>query len=68
LPTRRDYAERAWDHYTGTDALAHDMAINRKGLEKVIATQVDAGLMSKGASTAVAAYIVEGYLRDARNS
>ena len=35
LPTRRDYAERAWDHYIGTNALARDMAVNRKGLDKV---------------------------------
>ena len=68
LPTRRDYAERAWDHYIGTNALARDMAVNRKGLEKVIATLVEAGLLPKDASTSIAAYIVNDYLRDAQNS
>jgi ABC-type nitrate/sulfonate/bicarbonate transport system substrate-binding protein len=68
LPTRRDYAERAWDHYTGTGALSRDMAINRKGLEKVIATQMEAGLLSEGASMSTANYVVDDYLRDARNS
>ena len=68
LPTRRDYAERAWDHYIGTNALARDMAVNRKGLEKVIATQVEAGLLPKDASTAATTYIVGDYLRAAQNS
>jgi len=68
LPTRRDYAERAWDHYTSTNALARDMAVSHKGLEKVIATQIEAGLLPKDASTAPSAYIVDDYMRDARNS
>lgn len=68
LPTRRDYAERAWDHYIGTNALARDMAVNRKGLDKVIATLMEAGLLPKDASTSTAAYIVDDYLRDARRS
>jgi len=68
LPTRRDYAERAWDHYIGTNALARDMAVNRKGLDKVIATLMEAGLLPKDASTSTAAYIVDDYLRDAQRS
>jgi ABC-type nitrate/sulfonate/bicarbonate transport system substrate-binding protein len=68
LPTRRDYAERAWDHYIGTNALARDMAVNRKGLDKVIATLMEAGLLPKDASTSTAAYIVDDYLRDALRS
>ncbi len=68
LPTRRDYAERAWDHYIGTNALARDMAVNRKGLDKVIATLMEAGLQPKDASTSTAAYIVDDYLRDALRS
>ena len=68
LPTRRDYAERAWDHYIGTNALARDMAVNRKGLDKVIATLMEAGLLPKDASTSTATYIVDDYLRDAQRS
>lgn len=68
LPTRRDYAERAWDHYTGTNALTRDMAVNRKGLEKVIDTQRAAGLLPKDASTSTATYIVDDYLDEARKS
>jgi len=65
LPTRRDYAERAWDHYTRTNVLARDMAVNGKGLEKVIATQMEAGLLPEDASVAAASYMVDDYLRDA---
>lgn len=68
LPTRRDYAERAWDHYTRTNALDRDMAVNRKGLEKVIATQIEAGLLPETASTAAATYIVDDYLHEAQKS
>ncbi len=68
LPTRRDYAERAWDHYTRTNALARDMAINSKGLEKVIASQMEAGLLPKDTPTSAATYIVGDYLREAQNS
>lgn len=68
LPTRRDYAERAWDHYTRTNALARDMAVNRKGLEKVIVAQMEADLLPKDTSTTAASYIVDDYLREAQNS
>jgi ABC-type nitrate/sulfonate/bicarbonate transport system substrate-binding protein len=67
LPTRRDYAERAWEHYTRTNALNRDLAINRKGLEKVISTQMQAGLLASDASTDAAAYIAHSYLHDAQN-
>jgi ABC-type nitrate/sulfonate/bicarbonate transport system substrate-binding protein len=65
LPTRRDYAERAWDHYTRTNALDRDLAINRKGLEKVISTQMQAGLLACDASAEAIAYIADSYLHDA---
>jgi ABC-type nitrate/sulfonate/bicarbonate transport system substrate-binding protein len=68
LPTRRDYAERAWDHYTLTNALDRDLTINRKGLEKVISTQMQAGLLPSDASAEAAAYISDSYLRDAHNA
>jgi ABC-type nitrate/sulfonate/bicarbonate transport system substrate-binding protein len=68
LPTRRDYAERAWDHYTHSNALERDMAVNLKGLEKVIATQMEAGLLPKDASTSPASYIADDYLREAKAS
>ena len=66
LPTRLDYAERAWDYYTGTNALTRDMSVNRKGLEKVVATQKQAGLLPQEAPSEAAAYIVDDYLRAAR--
>ena len=68
LPTRRDFAERAWDHYTGTNALARDMSVNRKGLEKVITTQIEAGLLPKDASTAAASYVADDYLSEAQGA
>jgi len=66
LPTRRDYAERAWDYYTGTNALTRDMSVNRKGLEKVVATQKQAGLLPQNAPDDAGAYVVDEYLREAR--
>ena len=66
LPTRLDYAERAWDYYTGTNALTRDMSVNRKGLEKVVVTQKQAGLLPQEAPSEAAAYVVDDYLRAAR--
>ena len=66
LPTRRDYAERAWGYYTGTNALTRDMSVNRKGLEKVVATQKQAGLLPQNAPDDAGAYVVDEYLREAR--
>lgn len=66
LPTRLDYAERAWDYYTGTNALTRDMSINREGMKKVIATQKAAGLLPQNASDDIDAYVVADYLREAR--
>jgi ABC-type nitrate/sulfonate/bicarbonate transport system substrate-binding protein len=68
LPTRRDYAERAWDYYTDTNALTRDLSINRKGLEKVIAAQREAGLLPETAPQAVDAYVVNEYLNEARSA
>ena len=66
LPTRLDYAERAWDYYTGTNALTRDMSVNRKGLEKVVVTQKQAGLLPQEAPSEATAYVVDDYLRAAR--
>ena len=66
LPTRLDYAERAWDYYTGTNALTRDMSVNREGMEKVIATQKAAGLLPASAPDDVDAYVVGEFLREAR--
>ena len=66
LPTRRDYAERAWDYYTKTGALTPDLSINRKGLQKVIEIQVEAGLLPKNAARTADPYVAEDYLREAR--
>ena len=66
LPTRRDYAERAWDYYTGTNALTRDMSVNREGIEKVISTQKAAGLLPQSAPDEVNFYVADEYLREAR--
>lgn len=68
LPTRGDYAARAWDYYTGTGALTRDLSVNCRGLERVIATQIEAGLLPGSAAAAADAYIVEDYLREARRT
>ena len=67
LPTRKDYAERAWDYYTKTGALTPDLSINRKGLQKVIDIQIEAGLLPKNAARTADPYIAEDYLREARS-
>lgn len=66
LPTRLDYAGRAWDYYTGTNALTRDMSVNREGIKKVIATQKAAGLLPASAPDDVDAYVMDEFLREAR--
>jgi len=66
LPTRRDYAERAWDYYTRTGALTPDLSVNRKGLEKVIEIQIEAKLLPNNAATSPDAYILQDYLNEAQ--
>src|SRR5262245_44085725 len=66
LPAPLAQAERAWDFFTGTNALTRDMAVNRKGLAAVLATLTDAGLLAPDAPSDPAFYINEAYLREAR--
>jgi len=66
LPTRLDYAERAWDYYTGTNALTRDMSVNREGMKMVISAQKAAGLLPQSAPDDVEAYVAGDYLREAR--
>lgn len=68
LPARQDHAQRAWDYYIGTDALTRDMSINRKGLEMVLATQRQAGLLSAEAPQRLDAYVDDTWLDAARRT
>jgi ABC-type nitrate/sulfonate/bicarbonate transport system substrate-binding protein len=66
LPSPLGHAERAWDYFTGSGALTRDMAVNAKGLARVIATQKEAGLLPQDAPDAPEFYIAGEYLRAAR--
>ena len=66
LPAPLHHAERAWDFFTGTNALTRDMAVNRKGLVAVIAALRETGLLPKDAPADPAFYIDDSYLREAR--
>ena len=66
LPAPLAHAERAWDFFTGTNAMTRDSSVNLKGIGKVIATLQEAGLLSKDAPADPAFYIDDRYLRAAR--
>ena len=57
---------RAWDHFTGTNALTRDMSVNIKGLQQVIATLRQSGHLPEGSSTDTGFYIDGCYLEAAR--
>jgi ABC-type nitrate/sulfonate/bicarbonate transport system substrate-binding protein len=65
LPAPLPHAERAWDFFTGTNAITRDSSVNLKGIAKVIATLQEAGLLSKEAPADPAFYIDDSYLRAA---
>jgi len=67
LPTPRRHAERAWDHYTGTNALTRDVTVNRAGLLKVVGTLIDAGLLGPCASCQPSDYVIEDFLAEAKS-
>jgi ABC-type nitrate/sulfonate/bicarbonate transport system substrate-binding protein len=67
LPAPLHHAERAWDFFTGSNALTRDMTVNLTGLAKVIATLREAGLLRADAPAAPF-YVNDRYLRDARNA
>ncbi len=66
LPAPLPHAERAWDFFTGTNALTRDMSVNRTGVAKVIATLQEAGLLSRDAPADPALYIDDSYLVQAQ--
>ena len=66
LPAPLKHAERAWDYFTGKDALTRDMTVNEKGLAYVIATLKEAGLLAKGAPDKPGFYIAGEYLAAAK--
>ncbi len=66
LPAPTAHAERAWDFFTGSDALTRDMSVNAKGIAKVIATLQEAELLAKDAPVDPAFYIDDSYLKAAR--
>jgi ABC-type nitrate/sulfonate/bicarbonate transport system substrate-binding protein len=66
LPAPLHHAERAWDFFTGTNALTRDVSVNLNGLTQVIATLKAVGLLSPKASSDPAFYIDDAYLQAAR--
>lgn len=66
LPTSLAYARRAWDYYTSTNALTRNLSVNSAGLEKVLQTQIEAGLVDESASRDVQSYVDLRFLQEAR--
>jgi len=65
LPASLPHAKRAWQYYTSTNTLTRDLSINRMGLSKILATQIEAGLINSAASTNPDTYIEPLYLSKA---
>jgi ABC-type nitrate/sulfonate/bicarbonate transport system substrate-binding protein len=68
LPAPLHHAERAWDFFTGTNALTRDTSVNPSGLAAVIATLKKTGLLARDAPADPAYYIDDTYLRAARSA
>jgi ABC-type nitrate/sulfonate/bicarbonate transport system substrate-binding protein len=66
MPAPLGHAQRAWDHFTGTDALTRDMSINIRGLEHVFATLRQSGHLPDDAPIDPGFYIDSRYLEAAR--
>jgi ABC-type nitrate/sulfonate/bicarbonate transport system substrate-binding protein len=66
LPAPLPHAERAWDYFTGRNALTRDMTVNETGLAYVIATLKAAGLLARAAPDAPGFYIAGEYLKAAK--
>lgn len=66
LPAPLNHAERAWDFFTGANAMTRDSSVNTKGLANVIATLKEADLLARDAPADPARYIDDSYLREAR--
>lgn len=67
LPTTLEYARRAWDYYTSTNALTRDMSVSVDGLTKVIQTQLTAGLLGDSASREMQHYVDTRFIEEARS-
>ncbi|BAW24018.1 ABC-type nitrate/sulfonate/bicarbonate transport systems periplasmic components-like protein [Pseudomonas putida] len=67
LPTRRDYALRAWDYYTASNALTRDMSVSAAGLSTVLQVQRSNGLLDDPASMRVEDYQASEFLAAARH-
>ncbi len=68
LPAKPDHAHRAWRYYTATNSLTRDMSINEKGLEVVVETQRQAGLLPPGSPAGLDHYVDLRWLNSARAS
>jgi ABC-type nitrate/sulfonate/bicarbonate transport system substrate-binding protein len=68
MPAPLGHAQRAWDHFTGTNALTRDMSVNIRGLEHVIATLRQSGHLPEGSPADPGFYIDGHYLEAARAS
>jgi ABC-type nitrate/sulfonate/bicarbonate transport system substrate-binding protein len=66
LPAPLHHAERAWDFFTGSNALTRDVSVNLKGLTQVIVTLKETGLLACDAAGDPAAYVDDSYLKAAR--
>ena len=68
LPATLNHAERAWDFFTGTNALTRDTSVNPRGLKAVIATLKETGHLPPAASAEPAFYVDDSYLAAARGA
>jgi hypothetical protein len=62
------HAERGWEYFTSRGVLARDLSLNLPGLERVIRTQIEAGLLPPQTAVATSPYIEPGYLTRAGSS
>jgi hypothetical protein len=60
------HAQRAWDFFTGSNALTRDSSVNMTGLANVIATLVEAGLLPPATPKDPSIYVIDEYLEEAR--
>lgn len=62
------HAERGWEYFTSRGVLARDLSLNLPGLERVIRTQIEAGLLPPQTAVSTSPFIEPGYLTRARSS
>lgn len=66
LPTEMNYALRAWDYYTTTNALTRDMSVSEPGLRTILEIQRREGLLDGNAPSSTQAYAELSFLDAAR--